>query len=318
MGEMKYQLLWSSDSETRRSTSAGGFYLIAREFLKLHSDNASVYGCGFRDVRTVTHLRVTNIDELPHLQGSKYVQSDISKCFDAIAQDLNAQRYVLFSGTSCQAAAIQNYPFRNKEKLFVIDVLCHGVPSPGFWRAYVDVLEEKYHGTITNLSFRNKSKTNRMGYLLKFTCNGKTQTVFQDADFYYKSFIDGDSLRPSCYVCPFVGEYQTSDLTLADSNNKRFHSSEAISLAIVRNEKGNQLLQMAGERFEFMETTLDAEAQTNRKLIVPTVKTAKRDEFYKKMRPEDMTVRIRKMALLIMQVKSFIPTKLKDKLKGVN
>lgn len=316
MGEMKYQLLWSADGETKRSTSAGCFYLIAREFLKLHADNASVYGCGFRDVRTVTHLRVTSIDELPRLQGSKYVQSDIAECFNAISQDLNAQRYVLFSGTSCQTAAIQNFPFRNKEKLFVIDVLCHGVPSPRLWREYVTVLEERYHGKITNLSFRNKSKTNRMGYLLKFTCNRKTYTVFQDADFYYKSFIDGDSLRPSCYVCPFVGDYQSSDLTLADSNSKQFHPYEAISLAIIRSEKGKQLLHLAEKWLESQETSFQAEAQTNRKLIAPSVKTCRRNSFFSNLSHEDMLLHTRKIALAVMKIKNLIPTKLKDRLKG--
>ena len=280
MSETTYHLLWSPIKETKRSTSAGGFYLIARKFLEEHQGNASVYGAAFEDVRTVKHIRVTEIDELVRLQGSKYVQSDMSDCYKLIRQDLESQRYVLFSGTSCQAAAVKEFPFRNKERLFVIDVLCHGVPSPKLWREHVDYLEKKRNGEISQVYFRNKSNTNRMGYLLKYSSNGKRYTEYQDNDVYYKAFIDGDSLRPSCYVCPYVGEYQTSDLTLADSNNKQFHPYEAISLAIVRSNKGEQLLQSIAHECEYCNTLLELECIDNKKLIRATKKTENRDLFY--------------------------------------
>ena len=43
---------------------------------------------------------------------------------------LLAGQQVLFSGTPCQTAGLSNYLGKDYENLLMVDVLCHGVPSP--------------------------------------------------------------------------------------------------------------------------------------------------------------------------------------------
>lgn len=312
---LQYKLIWSPNKETKHSTSAGGFYLMAKRLLENHKDNASVYGCAFVDGNAVKHIRVTTVTELKRLQGSKYIQSDMSDCFKYIKEDLDNNRFVLFSGTSCQAAAIKGYFGDNQDQLFVIDVVCHGVPSPRLWSDYMDHLEKKHKGILSNISFRNKSNTNRLGYVMKYECNGKCYTVFPSMDFYYQSFLDGTSLRRSCYVCPFVGDYGSADLSLADSNNKNYHPYEAVSLVIIRSEKGENLLDSIKDECDFYETSLEKEAKENKKLNIATVIPCGRENFYSMRNTDKMDIEVGTMQKIKLYLKNIIPTKLKDKLK---
>ena len=62
--------------------------------------------------------------------------------------------YVLFSGTPCQVAGLNNFLNKDYSNLLTVDFLCGGVPSEKVFRLYVNELLKK--GTITNISFRNK------------------------------------------------------------------------------------------------------------------------------------------------------------------
>ena len=41
-------------------------------------------------------------------------------------------------------------------KLLLIDIICHGVPSPKIFEEYLNFLENRYKGKIENFNFRNK------------------------------------------------------------------------------------------------------------------------------------------------------------------
>ena len=45
-------------------------------------------------------------------------------------------RKVIFSGTPCQVQAALNLNEELRENLYLIDVVCHGVPSPGIFEDY--------------------------------------------------------------------------------------------------------------------------------------------------------------------------------------
>ena len=52
------------------------------------------------------HIRINTIEELPKLQGSKYVQSTIFDALPCIKKDLESGKKVLFSGTPCQVDSL--------------------------------------------------------------------------------------------------------------------------------------------------------------------------------------------------------------------
>lgn len=309
--EMRAVFLWSSDPETRRSTSAGAFYLIAREFLNTYGENAVVYGCAWDENVVARHVRVNSCEELNQLQGSKYVQSNTVGVYKSLLGDLKNGAYVLFSGTACQTAAAIKTAGSLVKRLYTIDILCHGVPSPKFWANYIEYLGRRSPDGIHDVSFRNKSATNRMGYLLMYRNGERTKRVFPNESIYYNAFIESYSLRPSCYKCPFIGQYEWADITLADSNYKGFHPNEAISLLIIRTDKGVDLLDSVRDMCEVVEGSTEVDSAYNKKLTRQTERPDERDLFYQYVY-DNMLMKVPIKVKLSNRIKSIVPTSLKN------
>ena len=62
------------------------------------------------------HRIVECIEELPLLQGSKYIYSDMEGIHKKIASYLREGRLVLFSGLPCQVAGVNSFFKENKNK----------------------------------------------------------------------------------------------------------------------------------------------------------------------------------------------------------
>lgn len=75
------------------------------------------------------HIRADSTEERNRMRGSKYIQSRLGNTFKNVKVDLDAQRSVLFSGTSCQVAGLEKYLGKEYDNLFCVDIVCHGVPS---------------------------------------------------------------------------------------------------------------------------------------------------------------------------------------------
>lgn len=139
-----------------RSSSGGMFALIATYILE--KEHGVVYGAAMvyeNDILQCKHKRIENTKDLHLLQGSKYMQSHTNGIYKQVKDDLKSGRTVLFSGTSCQVAALKRFVGEN-DYLFTVDLVCHGVPSDKLFRDYIHFVELKNHCHITNVSFRNK------------------------------------------------------------------------------------------------------------------------------------------------------------------
>lgn len=55
------------------------------------------------------------------------MQSHTNGIYKQVKDDLKSGRTVLFSGTSCQVAALKRFVGEN-DYLFTVDLVCHGVP----------------------------------------------------------------------------------------------------------------------------------------------------------------------------------------------
>ena len=83
----------------------------------------------------VQHICVDSFEGIQMLQGSKYVQSDMKTVYSAVQEKLKQGRIVLFSGTPCQVAGLKRFIGVN-DRLYTVDVVCHGVPSPKMYKAF--------------------------------------------------------------------------------------------------------------------------------------------------------------------------------------
>lgn len=206
---------WAKDTEDYKSSASGGAAsVMSRRILQ---KGGVVYGCAMLPGVEVKHIRVEKEDELTLLKGSKYVQSDIREALSLIKNDVGSGRPVLFTGTPCQVAAVKNlFGAQQPDNLFLVDLVCHGVPSVNLLRSHC--------GRI--VPFRNcRSVVFRegTGFCLKLISGDDWVAVYESyldtgryKDFYINSFFDGYTYRESCYGCRYARPERVGDLTVGD------------------------------------------------------------------------------------------------------
>lgn len=233
---------WTNNDNIRENSSSGGIFSeLALEILKR---NGTVIGAVF-DVKSheVIHRIIQSEEELYQIQGSKYVQSFISKeIYYSIKEYLEEDYYVLFSGTPCQVAGIKQFLNKEYEKLILIDIVCHGVPSPRVWKMYLEDMERIYKDNIINCNFRFKGNGwKKFEMYLKF--GSKEYSKWFNLDAYGKSFINNMFLRTCCYDCRFKEKTREGDITLGDFwkvSAKYDFDDKGCSLVICSTDKGKE------------------------------------------------------------------------------
>ena len=203
----------NNNDEIRFSSSSGGvFSLIAENVL---INNGIVYGVRMsEDCRKAQYSRVTRIEDLKWLRGSKYLQACVGDAFQNAKKDLENGNEVLFSGTGCIINAFKLFLGKDYENLLCIDVICHGVPSPLLWQKYIEQIEKKQNKRIVGVNFRCKSEGWRDFGIKQEYCD---EVVFspKKTDPYLQMFLSDYCLRPSCHQCK-AKAIRLADITLGD------------------------------------------------------------------------------------------------------
>ncbi|MCD8003148.1 MAG: Coenzyme F420 hydrogenase/dehydrogenase, beta subunit C-terminal domain [Clostridia bacterium] len=238
---------WNKNRDEHMNSSSGGiFSILARSVLK---QGGSVYGASYLENLTVGHIRIDKEDDLPKLRGSKYVQSFISKeIWNQVKVDLNSGKEVLFSGTPCQVAAA-NRIFSSYNNFLTVDVVCHGVPSPKAWRAYLDEIVAG-KGEIASVNMRKKANGwKKIFFSTQFADNTVEECWFND-NLWGFSFVKNIFLRESCYNCEFKGHIRCSDISLGDfweaarGCHREFDDEDrGTSIVLVNSLKGKKVIE---------------------------------------------------------------------------
>lgn len=124
------------NNEIRLSSSSGGVFTALAE--SVIDEGGVVFGAKFDDNWCVVHSYSETKEGLAAFRGSKYLQSRIGDSFKKVECFLKANRKVLFSGTPCQIAGLKRFLRKEYDNLLTVDFVCHGVPSPGVWREYLN------------------------------------------------------------------------------------------------------------------------------------------------------------------------------------
>ena len=220
-----------------KSRSGGVFPALAERIISM---NGTVYGAVFDNDFYVKHVRADNIADCKPMQGSKYIQSRMHGVLNNILTDLSAGKCVMFSGTSCQVQAIkQAVPKKYHDKLFLVDIVCHGVASPLIWKDFIQMIALHNLGKITGVNFRNKNKYGWKAHVETVEVSGVEYDSRVFTNFYYNHLI----LRPSCYECAYKQYVHPGNITLADfwgidTAVTGFNDDKGVSLVLVNNERG--------------------------------------------------------------------------------
>ena len=101
------------------------------------------------------------------------------------------------------------------DSLYVVDLICHGVPNNRLFKDHIAFLERVYKSKIEGYHFRDKKygwNAYNNSVLLE---GGKTVSKWIN-QVYYSFFVKNVSLRPSCYQCPYRSHHRQGDITIAD------------------------------------------------------------------------------------------------------
>lgn len=309
------------------SASGGAFTLIAKQFIC--KTNGIVYGAAFDKSGHVVHLGVNNEGDLIKLQNSKYVQSDTTSAFREIKENLEKGIKVLFAGTGCQVAALQCYLKKQYENLYLIDIICHGVPSPGFFQRHVESLCDLAESTII---FRRKGGGEVSQYCLMIEQKGKkVYFADADADAYMSLFIHGQSFREACYSCHYSRKARSGDLTIGDISHKCILGEGLTPLTcfsgiLINTEKATELVDyLTLEKAEIHEIDIDKYVESNRRLKEPAKRPTSRDDIYPIIMetpysPEKLGRYLEKQSFskrVKKAIKSMIPIEIQRVLKGI-
>lgn len=265
--------------EIEKSRSGAMFIAITDYILE---NGGVVYGAGYSDHFRVVHKRATTAAERDEFRGSKYVQSDLGNTFTQVATDLKKGLWVCFSGTPCQVAGLHSFlktKKTNTEKLLLVDIVCHGTPSPYIWRDYLAYIEKKHKGKASAISFREKDALGRTSHKESFTINNKKIITNTYTDLFYKHIM----FRHSCGTCHFANTQRPSDITIADfwgweKVNPLFNKDDkGVSLVLVNSPKGQMFFEKTASHITSIKTEIQLALQPN--LCHPSEISPQRIEF---------------------------------------
>lgn len=269
-----------------KSSSGGVFGLLAEHIL---AAGGYVCGCVYNENVEAVHIVSNKKEDIERMYGSKYVQSRAEQTYPEVAALLEEGKIVMYTGTACQIAAMRLYLNKDYTNLFLVEILCHGVPSTGFFRLYKNYLQKKLGGNIKDIRFRDKEKggwgsehrTN-----IVFEKNGLLREYHPILPSYFSAFFYGLSLRESCYNCRFATRERISDLTIGDfwgswqKYRKRFN--EGISVICVNSIEGDYLLNSVKNKFSMLEQLAEDDAVTsNQNFTHPVQRPIERTSYYR-------------------------------------
>lgn len=237
-----FGLRHKNKSVLMQSTSGGAFTLLSDYILNNHG-----YVCGalFDDEFNLYHLVTNDPKKRDEMRGSKYVQSSLGNCFSIIKRLLIKEKSVLFIGTPCQCAGLKSFlgKYADSKSLFIIDFLCHGVPSNKILKEYINFLEKKYSQKIVKYTFREKRYGwgHNEDFLFE---NGVISSLLFISSF-KNLFYRNIGLRESCYKCKYACMHRYSDITIADfwgcEKELNIKDLDGLSLVLINSNKGTDL-----------------------------------------------------------------------------
>ena len=266
------------NAETRmKSRSGGAFVAISDVILER---GGIVFGAIINESFEIVHAIATNKAERNMMCGSKYVQSNTNDVYSCLMKWLNTGKPVLFTGSACQVAAVETV--FNPEKypnLYLCDYICHGVPSPGLWEAYVKWIENKYHGKMDFIDFRDKYQHSWESHIQRIGING----VQMYSKRFTNLFTSNNCLRQSCYSCPYATKNRISDFTLGDYWGINdvlpdFNDGKGVSILFIRTSKGQDVFERCKNQIEYVDTTQNEPGHYN--LKCPTKMPPSRSAFW--------------------------------------
>ena len=269
------------DNTVLRESTSGGLFIAFSDIVI--ENGGFVCGAVYSREHEVKHIITSQKQIRDKMRGAKYVQSNLGNVIRDVTNHLNSGDIVLFVGTPCQVSALKKFVSikSNDDKLITIDIVCHGVPSPGIFKQHVSYIENKY-GKIKSYLFRDKQKGWRGQNVTITTETGVVPD--EDAKLFSSLYFNSLIIRPSCFECPFSSIVREGDITISDfwgiaNENSKYDDNRGISTVMINSKKGNDLFETIKDNIDYFKVNSDSYIQPNMKR--PTERSIVADSFWK-------------------------------------
>ncbi len=275
----------AKNDKIRKAASSGGIVpLLANAFFDM---NGAVAGAVFEDGFLLhEELCFSKADYRARgFSRSKYVQSEMGKCFEQIKKSLRENKPILFVGTPCQVAAVKTY-IGCPDSLYTVDFVCHCAPSPKIFEQYLKEKEVDFASNIVAVDFRIKRPSWSVSSIRIQFENGKKYFKNMLEDPYCVAFLSNMISRESCYQCKYATEQRVSDITVCDywgfkpRNDELRADENGTSAILVNTEKGSRMLCMIKDAVNLAPREFQDVSAGNLQLTKANEKPANFNEFW--------------------------------------
>lgn len=293
-----YAVFNKNDEIRKKSTSGGFFTALAEKIIDL---DGYVFGVAFDQNFNIVHMKTNKKEELYKFRGSKYVQSFIGDTYKDVKKILEKNVYVLYSGTPCQIYGLKAFLGKEYDKLYCVDVICKGVPSPEVWEIYKKNKEKKQK--IKRINFREKTYGFNSTTMSIYYENGTEYHKGHETDEMLNLFVSEIISRPSCYECNFKGMDRASDFTIGDCWQvekmlPQIEDDKGATLLIVHSKKAKKLLSTLNNisiNEIPLSKSLDLNGRNKKSMYLESAKpNSKRADFYRDFQKLDYNNLIKK------------------------
>jgi len=274
---------WNVNETVRQYSSSGGiFTLLAETILEM---GGCVFGVVFdSETNLVKHQKAKTMEGVRPMVGSKYVQSQVGYTFSQVKKELETGHPVLFSGTPCQCAGLKSFLRYEPQNLYLIDIVCHGVPSAAILKMY---LKDVSQGSrVETINFREKNPSWER-FSMKISFN--QQHIYQCdmySDPYLRLFLENYNLNDCCYTCHYANVNRSGDITLGDfwgylsESMALLNDNKGINLVLVNSLKGRWLFEKIKNNMVYTSKTISEALAGNQNLTIPSFKAIDSNEFW--------------------------------------
>lgn len=310
METIVYAARVKNKSTLMSSSSGGAFTALSNYFLE--NGNAVVAAIYNYETHTTEFEMILDKEQREKAKGSKYMQSKPNDIYRKAYHWLieNPKKELLFVGMGCQADGFRKFSELKgiRNRIYMVDIICHGSPSPKLWREYATSIQKK-NGKITFLTFKDK----RNGWkspTAYVKVDGKEKSIKD----YVRVFYNGYALRPCCYECPYVTTERKIDITIGDfwhieKTIPEFYDPNGNSLFLIHTSRGCELFENIKKELDYRSSNKKQCWQAN--LEAPTKRAELRDDFWNDYYMEGIDFVMRKYGIVPMK------TKIKNRLLNI-
>ena len=194
-------------------------------------------------------------EELSKLRGSKYVYAKPKNIYREVKEKLDEGKFVLFSGTPCQTAALRNVLGKDYDNLLTVDILCGGAASEKIFAKYVD--EISCGKKIKSMRFRPKECGWSYSGIETIFEDGSKHMIHSVKDPYLRGFLNWLYVGNACASCQFAppprqGDFSIGDFWNIDRYADDLKFDDGISCLLVNSAKAEKIFAEIEKDFDFV------------------------------------------------------------------